>query len=173
MDATFRIGRGCHHGGDAQAGGGGGAGGSGHHGLLSLLHGRQSAAGGAAGDGDDVKSLAEEEGARYGIARSVCIAYTVFALCFSCAFITHTNPFVLCNNTPHTRSHGSLAGAFSSLRSMMRLGAADSGSALSLEAMSYPNHYLAHDHTDVVVLQPVRERARAGDGVPGVRGGGC
>ena len=41
---------------------------------------------------------------------------------------------------------------------MMRLGAADSGSALSLEAMSYPNHYLAHDHTDVIVLQPVRMR---------------
>ncbi|PNW84899.1 hypothetical protein CHLRE_03g163150v5 [Chlamydomonas reinhardtii] len=115
MDATFRIGRGCHHGssggrgsgkgaGGAAGGGGGGAaaggGASMHHAALSLLHGSEDADGSSG------------------------------------------------------HSHGSLAGAFSSLRSMMRLGAADSGSALSLEAMSYPNHYLAHDHTDVIVLQP-------------------
>ncbi|KAG2440382.1 hypothetical protein HXX76_004487 [Chlamydomonas incerta] len=116
MDATFRIGRGCHHGsstssgsgsgssgkgaGDASGGGSGrGGGASMHHAALSRLHGSHEAEG-------------------------------------------------------SSHSHGSLAGAFSSLRSMMRLGAADSGSALSLESMSYPNHYLAHDHTDVIVLQP-------------------
>ncbi|KAG2455135.1 hypothetical protein HYH02_000954 [Chlamydomonas schloesseri] len=115
MDATFRIGRGCHHGGDSPAGVSG-AGGSGHNGLLSLLHGRLGAGGGQSAS-DDAKSLAEE-------------------------------------GAEGSSSHGSLASAFSSLRSMMRLGAHDSGSALSLESMSYPNHYLAHDHTDVIVLQP-------------------
>jgi hypothetical protein len=38
----------------------------------------------------------------------------------------------------------------------MRLGQHDSGQQLSLEAMAYPNHYIAYDHTDVIVLQPVR-----------------
>ncbi|KAG2455134.1 hypothetical protein HYH02_000953 [Chlamydomonas schloesseri] len=114
MDATFRIGRGCHHGGSSSHGasagsgksagaagaGGRGGGASMHHAALSQLHGSHEAGG-----------------------------------------ASHSH-------------HGSLASAFSSLRSMMRLGAHDSGSALSLESMSYPNHYLAHDHTDVIVLQP-------------------
>ncbi|KAG2499166.1 hypothetical protein HYH03_002747 [Edaphochlamys debaryana] len=50
-------------------------------------------------------------------------------------------------------THGALVSAFASLRSLMRLGQHDSGS-LSLEAMSYPNHYLAFDQSDVIVLQP-------------------
>ncbi|GFR41395.1 hypothetical protein Agub_g2074 [Astrephomene gubernaculifera] len=56
--------------------------------------------------------------------------------------------------TASSYSHSSLAGAFGSLRSLMRLGQHDSGQQLSLESMSYPNHYIAYDHTDVIVLQP-------------------
>ncbi|KAG2499174.1 hypothetical protein HYH03_002755 [Edaphochlamys debaryana] len=50
--------------------------------------------------------------------------------------------------------HGSFAGAFASLRSLMRLGQHDAAQHLTLEAMGYPHHYVAYDHTDVIVLQP-------------------
>ncbi|GIL43375.1 hypothetical protein Vafri_1144 [Volvox africanus] len=100
MDATFRLGRGCHHGGGA--GGGFTSSVSAHHDLLSLLHGHRQRS--------DVS-----------------------------AAIT---------------SHGALSDAFGSLRSLMRLGQHDAGQQLSLEAMGYPNHYIAYDHTDVIVLQP-------------------
>ncbi|KXZ56391.1 hypothetical protein GPECTOR_1g347 [Gonium pectorale] len=105
MDATFRLGRGCHHGhGPGQASS---SSSSSHHGLLSLLH----------GSGEDESAGSE------------------------------------------TSSHGSLSGAFSSLHSLMRLGQHDSGQQLSLESMSYPNHYIAYDHTDVLVLQPGSSRS--------------
>ncbi|KXZ56392.1 hypothetical protein GPECTOR_1g348 [Gonium pectorale] len=109
MDATFRLGRGCHHGGSGGGGAeegaeeGSAAAGSAHHRLLSALHGHGQTGGDGAASG---------------------------------------------------QSHGSLSGAFSSLHSLMRLGQHDSGQQLSLESMSYPNHYIAYDHTDVVVLQP-------------------
>lgn len=46
----------------------------------------------------------------------------------------------------------------------MRLGQHDTGQQLSLEAMGYPNHYLAYDHADVIVLQPVGSVLAAGTG---------
>ncbi|EFJ44751.1 hypothetical protein VOLCADRAFT_106211 [Volvox carteri f. nagariensis] len=100
MDATFRLGRGCHHGGRTDSGFTSSV--SEHHNLLSLLHGQSH---------------------RQDISTDV-------------------------------PSHGALSDAFTSLRSLMRLGQHDAGQQLSLEAMAYPNHYIAYDHSDVIVLQP-------------------
>jgi hypothetical protein len=62
IDASFRLGRGCHHGGDA---GGFTSAASGHHNLLSLLHGHDS-------QQEDVSA----EVTRWGLAGGVWGLYT-------------------------------------------------------------------------------------------------
>ncbi len=68
-----------------------------------------------------------------------------------CAFVCAPVPSVL--NGLH--AHDTVADAYGSMHSLMRLGQHDAGQQLSLEAMAYPNHFLAHDHTGVIVMQPV------------------
>ena len=154
LDATFRMGRGCHHGKGAGASRAAAHAGdaSQNHGLLSVLHGHN-------GQG--------EEGATHDAGRSAPLWHTGIpklgrevqrcARAHACV-LAATGAVAACVPSS-ARSHHALASAFESLRSLMRLGQHDAGQQLSLEAMGAPNHYLAYDHRDVIVLQPVSDKA--------------